>query len=51
LAAVSDHPLAEGFDIRDSQRTIRVPDVPPRNNYIVVVMGDSGNRSPEFTIE
>jgi hypothetical protein len=51
LAAVSDHPLAEGFDIRDGHRTIRVPDVPPRNNYIVVVMGDSGNRSPEFTIE
>ncbi|KAF7365032.1 hypothetical protein MVEN_00374300 [Mycena venus] len=46
-----DHPLAEGFDIRDGHRTIRVPDVPPRDNYIVVLMGDSGNRSPEFTIE
>ncbi|KAJ7245029.1 hypothetical protein B0H12DRAFT_1128339 [Mycena haematopus] len=44
------HPLAEGFDIRDGNRTIRVPDVPPRDNYIVVLIGSSGNRSPEFKI-
>ncbi|KAJ6508523.1 hypothetical protein C8R45DRAFT_445956 [Mycena sanguinolenta] len=46
-----DHPLAEGFDIQDGNRTIRVPNVPPRDNYIVVLMGSSGNRSPEFKIE
>ncbi|KAF7346561.1 hypothetical protein MSAN_01884200 [Mycena sanguinolenta] len=45
-----DHPLAEGFDIRDGNRTIRVPNVPPRDNYIVVLIGSSGNRSPEFKI-
>ncbi|KAJ7367100.1 hypothetical protein B0H14DRAFT_82454 [Mycena olivaceomarginata] len=46
-----DHPLAEGFDIRDGHRTIRVPDAAtPRDNYIVVLMGDSGNASPKFTI-
>ncbi|KAJ7442619.1 hypothetical protein FB451DRAFT_98274 [Mycena latifolia] len=45
------HPLAEGFDIRDGHRTITVPAVPPRGDYIIVLMGDSGNRSPVFTIE
>ncbi|KAJ7134790.1 hypothetical protein C8R44DRAFT_730130 [Mycena epipterygia] len=47
----SDHPLAAGFDIRDGRCTVSVPDVPPRDNYIIVLMGDSGNRSPEFMIE
>ncbi|KAJ6585179.1 hypothetical protein B0H19DRAFT_1016228 [Mycena capillaripes] len=46
-----DHPLAEGFDIRDGHRTVQVPDVTPRHTYVLVLMGDSGNRSPEFTIE
>ncbi|KAK7048528.1 hypothetical protein R3P38DRAFT_1868757 [Favolaschia claudopus] len=45
-----NHPLAQGFDIRDGHRTVRVPRVAARNNYIVVLMGDSGNRSPEFAI-
>ncbi|KAJ7677481.1 hypothetical protein B0H17DRAFT_944859 [Mycena rosella] len=45
------HPLAEGFNIRDGHRTISVPAVPPRGDYIIVLMGDSGNRSPVFSIE
>ncbi|KAJ6525289.1 hypothetical protein DFH09DRAFT_1188806 [Mycena vulgaris] len=46
-----DHPLAGGFNIRDGHLTIHVPDVPPRGDYIIVLMGDSGNRSPVFSIE
>ncbi|KAJ6475047.1 hypothetical protein C8R47DRAFT_1143369 [Mycena vitilis] len=46
-----EHPLAEGFNVRDGNRTILVPEVPPRGDYIVVLMGDSGNQSPRFTIE
>ncbi|KAJ7147131.1 hypothetical protein C8R43DRAFT_542417 [Mycena crocata] len=46
-----DHPLADGFDLSDGYSTFTVPIVPPRHNYIVVLMGDSGNHSPIFTIE
>ncbi|KAJ7643989.1 hypothetical protein FB45DRAFT_1020793 [Roridomyces roridus] len=46
-----DHPLAEGFDIMDGHHTVTVPQVSPGSQYIVVLMGDSGNRSPEFTID
>ncbi|KAJ7133010.1 hypothetical protein C8R46DRAFT_945182 [Mycena filopes] len=45
-----DHPLAQGFNITDGSVKIHVPDVLPRDNYIVVLMGDSGNKSPTFTI-
>ncbi|KAJ7095730.1 hypothetical protein B0H15DRAFT_68557 [Mycena belliarum] len=45
-----EHPLAEGFDIRDGHRIITVPTVSSREDYIIVLMGDSGNRSPVFTI-
>ncbi|KAF5374134.1 hypothetical protein D9615_008889 [Tricholomella constricta] len=45
-----EHPLAEGFSIRQGHASFIVPKVPPRNNYIVVVFGDSGNRSPTFRI-
>ncbi|KAF8655828.1 hypothetical protein AX16_002913 [Volvariella volvacea WC 439] len=48
---LADAPLAEGFMLRDGQVEITVPDFPPRDNYIVVLMGDSGNSSPEFRIE
>ncbi|TFL01397.1 hypothetical protein BDV98DRAFT_507549 [Pterulicium gracile] len=45
------HPIAKGFDIRDGQHTIVVPDVPDRKeNYFIVLMGDSGNKSPSFKI-
>ncbi|KAJ6621852.1 hypothetical protein B0H10DRAFT_1789201 [Mycena sp. CBHHK59/15] len=46
-----DHPLANGFDIRDGHCSFPVPDVPPRNDYIIVLFGDSGNKSPTFTIQ
>lgn len=31
-----DNPLAENFNIRAGQVTITVPDVPPRDDYIIV---------------
>ncbi|EPQ54575.1 hypothetical protein GLOTRDRAFT_24481, partial [Gloeophyllum trabeum ATCC 11539] len=45
-----DHPLADGFDISDGHVKIKVPNVERRNDYIVILFGDSGNRSPAFTI-
>ncbi|TFK69536.1 hypothetical protein BDN72DRAFT_840260 [Pluteus cervinus] len=45
-----DTPLAQGFPLRAGSAQITIPNVPPRNNYIVVLFGDSGNASPEFTI-
>ncbi|EIW81344.1 hypothetical protein CONPUDRAFT_82328 [Coniophora puteana RWD-64-598 SS2] len=45
-----DSPLATGFQYTDGQAQITVPDVPTRNDYIVVLFGDSGNASPQFTI-
>ncbi|CAL1712728.1 unnamed protein product [Somion occarium] len=46
-----DTPLAQNFSILDGLVQVTVPDVPPRTNYIIALMGDSGNISPEFTIE
>jgi hypothetical protein len=46
-----DSPLAEGFRLRAGKQEITVPSVPQRNDYIVVLMGDSGNQSPTFTIQ
>lgn len=45
-----DHPLAEGFEITQGFVQVVVPNVKPANDYIVVLFGDSGNRSPAFTI-
>ncbi|KDQ62596.1 hypothetical protein JAAARDRAFT_189894 [Jaapia argillacea MUCL 33604] len=45
-----DPPLASGFNLTDGKVQITVPNVPPRSTYIVVLMGDSGNASPQFTI-
>ncbi|KAF5360951.1 hypothetical protein D9756_004652 [Leucocoprinus leucothites] len=45
-----DHPLAENFKITTGNITITVPDVPSRDDYIIVLMGDSGNASPAFAI-
>ncbi|KAG9227753.1 hypothetical protein CCMSSC00406_0000601 [Pleurotus cornucopiae] len=50
LNLMIDSPLAQGFLLKDGQVSITVPNVPPRNNYIVVVFGDSGNTSPQFRI-
>lgn len=45
-----DHPLAEGFEITQGFVQVVVPNVKPANDYIVVLFGDSGNRSPAFNI-
>ncbi|KAF9465828.1 hypothetical protein BDZ94DRAFT_1253283 [Collybia nuda] len=46
-----DHPLATNFDLREGEIRLTVPHVMTGNDYIVVLMGDSGNRSPAFRIE
>ncbi|KAH6916809.1 hypothetical protein BKA70DRAFT_312961 [Coprinopsis sp. MPI-PUGE-AT-0042] len=45
-----DHPLAEGFHIRQGRINITVPNVTPRPDYLIVLMGNSGNTSPSFAI-
>ncbi|KAF8842183.1 hypothetical protein BDN67DRAFT_899879 [Paxillus ammoniavirescens] len=45
-----EHPLAEGFSILQGRIDVTVPQVKPGRDYIVVLMGDSGNHSPVFTI-
>jgi len=44
------HPLAQDFSLARGQVTFVVPKVQPRDNYVVVVFGDSGNHSPAFSI-
>ncbi|KAH9841483.1 uncharacterized protein C8Q71DRAFT_331765 [Rhodofomes roseus] len=44
-------PLVAGFQIADGQVDITVPNVTERNDYIVVLFGNSGNASPTFTIK
>ncbi|KAI0830543.1 hypothetical protein BC628DRAFT_1313000 [Trametes gibbosa] len=43
-------PLADGFNLTQGHVMVRVPDVTASNEYIVVLFGDSGNKSPQFTI-
>ncbi|KAF7346566.1 hypothetical protein MSAN_01884700 [Mycena sanguinolenta] len=43
--------LASGFNLTDEKANITVPSVVTRSTYIIVLFGDSGNISPEFTIE
>ncbi|KAJ7095725.1 hypothetical protein B0H15DRAFT_964404 [Mycena belliarum] len=43
--------LASGFNLTDEKVNVTVPPVVSRTNYIVVLFGDSGNHSPEFTIQ
>ncbi|KAL5501699.1 hypothetical protein ACEPAH_8959 [Sanghuangporus vaninii] len=45
------HPLATGFNLTDGQVNVTVPVKSERSDYIVVLFGDSGNASPEFTIK
>ncbi|GJE88799.1 hypothetical protein PsYK624_048860 [Phanerochaete sordida] len=45
-----DDPLAENFNILDGRHEITVPDVAAGDDYAIVVFGDSGNASPDFTI-
>ncbi|KAK0188605.1 hypothetical protein F5146DRAFT_1055942 [Armillaria mellea] len=42
--------LAVDFDLRSGQQDVTVPDVVEADDYIIVLFGDSGNFSPEFTI-
>lgn len=42
--------LAKNFKMADGNVTFTVPKVDERNDYVVVLMGDSGNHSPKFTI-
>ncbi|KAI8968073.1 hypothetical protein BD414DRAFT_506494 [Trametes punicea] len=44
------HPLAVNFPIGAGSVIVEVPDVTPRDDYVVVLFGDSGNTSPKFTI-
>ncbi|KAJ3733333.1 hypothetical protein DFJ43DRAFT_226790 [Lentinula guzmanii] len=47
-----EHPLASGFSVVKSNSIVfEVPNVPTRNDYEIVLFGDSGNLSPAFTIE
>lgn len=46
-------PLADGFNLTDGKVTVDIPcnnEIKSRNTYIVVLMGDSGNKSNNFTI-
>ncbi|TBU48548.1 hypothetical protein BD309DRAFT_1015501 [Dichomitus squalens] len=45
-----ENPLASNFPIRDGAVNVTVPQVATRDDYIVVLFGDSGNASPKFTI-
>jgi hypothetical protein len=45
-----DHPLAQNFQLDAGSVTVTVPTVVPKDSYIVVLIGDSGNASEEFTI-
>ncbi|KAF9031749.1 hypothetical protein BJ165DRAFT_1396949 [Panaeolus papilionaceus] len=44
------HPLAKGFNIRDGSVQITVPDVPPLDDYLIVLFGNADNASPSFSI-
>jgi len=44
-------PLATGFQLMLGTINVTVPVVPTRDDYIVVLFGDSGNASPKFTIK
>jgi len=43
--------LAKNFLLAHGQISFVVPDVAPNNDYIVVLVGDSGDASQEFTIK
>ncbi|KAI0770001.1 hypothetical protein C8Q74DRAFT_1218474 [Fomes fomentarius] len=45
------HPLAVGFPINAGAVNVTVPAVQVRDNYIISLIGDSGNISPKFTIK
>ncbi|KAJ2920536.1 hypothetical protein H1R20_g16559, partial [Candolleomyces eurysporus] len=47
-----DHPLASGFSLSDGSVEVEIPsDAASRKDYFIVLFGDSGNVSPNFTID
>ncbi|KAF8919069.1 hypothetical protein CPB85DRAFT_951941 [Mucidula mucida] len=44
------NPLAKGFNIMNGKQDVQVPADTVPGNYSIVLFGDSGNRSPQFTI-
>ncbi|PWN22913.1 hypothetical protein BCV69DRAFT_296881 [Microstroma glucosiphilum] len=47
----SNHPLADDFLLKNGSVDFTLPaNLTTRSEYFVVLMGDSGNRSPMFTI-
>ncbi|KAL1745295.1 hypothetical protein HDZ31DRAFT_36759 [Schizophyllum fasciatum] len=46
----SSHPLAQGFSLKDGVVYFVVPEVEERWDYVVALVGDSGNLSPTFHI-
>lgn len=46
----STHPLAKGFSLKDGVVYFTVPEVEERWDYVVALLGDSGNLSPAFHI-
>ncbi|KIM89191.1 hypothetical protein PILCRDRAFT_813102 [Piloderma croceum F 1598] len=46
-----DNPLAQGFNILQGHVVVKVPNVKPGKEFAIVLIGDSGNTSPRFTIE
>ncbi|KAF5357136.1 hypothetical protein D9756_006816 [Leucocoprinus leucothites] len=44
------NPLARGFDIMSGRQTVTVPNVAAADDYQLVLMGDSGNYGPKFSI-
>jgi hypothetical protein len=45
------NPLASGFPLTAGCQNVTVPDVLPKTTYIIILLGDSGNSSPQFSIE
>ncbi|KZT11972.1 uncharacterized protein LAESUDRAFT_719922 [Laetiporus sulphureus 93-53] len=45
-----EHPLASNFSILLGSIEVTAPNVTTGNDYSIVLFGDSGNYSPEFTI-
>ncbi|KAI0826906.1 hypothetical protein BC628DRAFT_1338730 [Trametes gibbosa] len=45
-----EHPLIKDFDILKGRIEVQVPDVTPGDDYTIVLFGDSGNNSHNFTI-
>ncbi|PAV17075.1 hypothetical protein PNOK_0713900 [Pyrrhoderma noxium] len=45
-----ENPLAKGFNLTDGQVNVTVPNVESADDYQIVLFGDSGNFSLNFTI-